>query len=125
MADDLDDYLEALPDKLIEQLSGVIREQAENLSEAQKQTLRSLEQPPEETGALEASCVVVAGASDLEFLVQAGGEPTTRSNYDYALAFEFGDSHQPARPFFFNTYEARKSAMQAAIDDAVNEVLDK
>jgi HK97 gp10 family phage protein len=132
MADDLDEYLNNLPDKLAEQLSALLREQAERLSEAQKETLRSLEQSPEETGTLEASCVVVPGASDLEFLVQAGGDATTKEvregsgvNYDYALGFEFGTSHQPARPFFYSTYEAMKDQMQDAIDDAVNEVIDK
>lgn len=123
MADDLDAYMNALPDQIAEQLSGVIREQAERLSEAQKQALQSLEQPPEETGHLEASCTVVPGASDLEFLVQAGGDATTRDGYDHALAFEFGTSHQPARSFFFSTYNAMKDDMQQAIDDAVSEIL--
>lgn len=113
MADDLDAYLNALPDKITEQLSGVVREQAGRLSEAQKDALRSLEQPPEETGDLEASCTVVPGASDLEFLVQAGGEATTRDGYDHALGFEFGISHQPARPFFYSTYNAMRDKIQA------------
>lgn len=123
MADDFDDYLNALPDQITEQLSDVIREQAELLSETQKAALRALEQQPEETGKLEMSCVVVRGTSDLEFLVQAGGEDTTQGEYDHALAFEFGTSHQPARPFFFSTYEAMKGDMQAAIYQAVSEIL--
>ena len=114
MADDLDAYLNALPDKIAAQLSSVIREQAELLSQAQKEALRALEQPPEETGTLEASCVVVSGASDLEFLVQAGGDTTMRDDYDHALAFEFGTSHQPARSFFYSTYRARRDDMQDA-----------
>ena len=120
---DVQDYLDTLPDQLKEQLSGVIREQAELLSEAQKAALRALEEPPEETGHLEASCVVVSGSSDLEVLVQAGGEATTVGNYDHALAFEFGTSHQPARPFFYPTYNSMKDDMQQAIDDAASEVL--
>lgn len=134
MADDnqeLQDYLNGLPDKLREPLAAVIREQAALLSQAQQEALKALEQSPDETGDLEASCVVVDGATDLEVLVQAGGSATTKDiregsgvNYDYAEAFEFGTSHQPARPFFYPTYHAMRDDMQAAITDAVNEVLD-
>jgi HK97 gp10 family phage protein len=126
---DLQRYLESLPDKLTAELADVIREQAELLSAAQKQALQSLEKT-DPTGALEASCVVVPGASDLEVLVQAGGELTTKEvregsgvEYDYALGFEFGTSRQPARPFFYNTYHARKDDIQDAIDQAASEVI--
>ncbi|WFU69438.1 hypothetical protein [Bradyrhizobium sp. CB2312] len=129
MADDLDDFLNSLPDKLTEHLDDVLREQAFRLSDAQRAALRSLEQSPE-TGALEASCTVAAGAHDLEYFVEAGGDMTTKEvrdgsgePYDYALGFEFGTSHQPARPFFFNNYDAMRDDMQQAIDDAVSEVL--
>ncbi|AWO91938.1 MULTISPECIES: hypothetical protein [Bradyrhizobium] len=129
MADDLDDYLNSLPDKITEHLSDVLREQAFRLSDAQRAALRALEQSPE-TGALEASCTVAAGANDLEYFVEAGGDMTSKEvregsgqPYDYSLGFEFGTSHQPARPFFFNTYEAMRGDMQQAIDDAVSEVL--
>jgi HK97 gp10 family phage protein len=128
MADDnqdLQDYLNSLPDKLREPLSEVIQEQAELLSQAQRSALQSLEQAPEETGDLEASCVVVPGATDLEFLVQAGGETTTRGEYDYAAGFEFGTSHQPARPFFYSTFNSLRDDMQEAINNALNEVLDQ
>jgi hypothetical protein len=128
--DDLDAYLQSLPDKLTEKLSGVIREQAERLSQAQRDALQALEQSPDETGHLEASCVVVPGANDLEWIVQAGGDLTTKevregSNvaYDYSLGFEFGTSRQPARPFFYLTYNTMRNDMQGAIDEAVNEVL--
>jgi HK97 gp10 family phage protein len=131
MADDLDAYLNALPDQLVEQLSGVILDQAQALSDAQRSALQSLEQS-DETGDLEASCVVVPGDNPLEFVVQAGGELTTKEvregsgvSYDYAEAFEFGTSRQPARSFFYPTYRAMRDQMQEAIDDAVNEVIDK
>ncbi|WP_314945919.1 hypothetical protein [Bradyrhizobium cosmicum] len=127
--DDLDAYLEALPDKLTERLSDVLRVQAFRLSDAQREALRALEASPE-SGALEASCTVAQGDNDLEYLVQAGGDMTTKEvregsgePYDYALGFEFGTSRQPARPFFYNTYEAMRDDMQQAIDDAVSEVL--
>jgi HK97 gp10 family phage protein len=133
MADDdqeLQDYLNSLPDKLLEPLVAVIREQAQMLSDAQRAALQSLEQS-DETGDLEESCTVVAGDNDLEVFVQAGGDLTTKDvrdssgvPYDYAEAFEFGSSHQAARPFFYPTYNAMQDDIQQAITDAVNEVLD-
>lgn len=130
MADDLDDYFRSLPDQLTEHLSDVIREQAERLSQAQREALQALERSPDETGHLEDSCVVVPGANDLEWIVQAGGDMTKKEvregsgvPYDYALGFEFGTSRQPARPFFFSTYNAMRDDMQQAIDEAINEVL--
>jgi HK97 gp10 family phage protein len=124
MADDLDAYLNALPDRITDQLSNVLHGQATLLSDAQKAGLRALEQPPEETGKLETSCVVVRGSSDLEFVVQAGGEITTGDDgYDRALAFEFGTSRQTARPFFFPTYAAHRDQIQTTIENAVSEAI--
>ncbi|WP_316214080.1 hypothetical protein [Bradyrhizobium sp. SZCCHNR2032] len=129
MADDLEAHLNALPEQLRERLSDVLREQAFRLSDTQRATLQSLEQDPE-TGALEASCTVAPGANELEYLVQAGGDMTTKEvregsgvSYDYAEAFEFGTSRQPARPWFYPTYNAMKDDIREAINDALNEVL--
>jgi HK97 gp10 family phage protein len=129
---ELQDYLVNLPDKAHEIFADTIREQAELLSAAQRDALRAQEQSPENSGDLEASCVVVSGKSDLEVIVQAGGDMTTKevrhgsgTAYDYAVGFEFGTSHQPARPFFYDTYNARKGDIQDALDQAVSEVLNK
>src|SRR4051812_17681803 len=106
MEDDLETYVASLPDKLTEQLSDVIRQQAERLSQAQREALQALEQSPDETGRLEESCRVEPGKNELEYLVLVGGPLTTTEvrdgsgvPYDRALAFEFGNSRQPARPF--------------------------
>jgi HK97 gp10 family phage protein len=130
MADDLETYLNALPGRLTEELSGVLREQAFRLSDAQRQALQSLEQAPEETGDLEASCTVAPGSNPLEYFVQAGGQLTTKEvregsgePYDYAEAFEFGTSIQPARSFFYSTYNAMKDDMQEEINEAMSEIL--
>lgn len=129
MADDLEAYLNALPDKLIEQLSDVLREQAFRLSDAQREALHGLEQSPE-TGALEASCTVAPGADELEYVVSAGGDMTTREirdgsgvPYDYAEAFEYGTSRQEARPFFWSKYRSLKPDIEKNIQDAVSEIL--
>jgi hypothetical protein len=55
MADDLEKYLNSLPDQITGKLSNTIREQADLLSAAQKARLKQLEQSPDETGDLEAS----------------------------------------------------------------------
>lgn len=130
MTDDLDDYLNSLPDNIAAEIDDAIKAQAERLSDAQKQALRSIEQPPSETGNLEASCVVVPGDQPLEYLVQAGGELTTKEvregsgvGFDYALAFEYGTSRQEAHPFFWNTYEAMRDDMQNEISKAVEKAL--
>ncbi|WP_271608221.1 HK97-gp10 family putative phage morphogenesis protein [Bradyrhizobium sp. CCBAU 21359] len=126
--DDLD--TDALSDRLEQGLSDVIREQAERLSRAQRQALQALEQSPDETGHLEESCRVEPGENELEWVALAGGPLTTTTvregsgePYDYADAFEFGTSHQPARPFFYSTYNAMRDDMQKAIEDAISEVL--
>lgn len=130
MADDLETYLNALPDRITEELSGVVREHAFGLSDAQREALRSLEQAPEETGALEASCTVAPGSNPLEYFVQAGGDMTTGEvregsgkPYDYAEGFVYGTSRQPARDFFWTTYRAMKDDMQEAINEALSEIL--
>ncbi|WP_061848518.1 HK97-gp10 family putative phage morphogenesis protein [Bradyrhizobium sp. DOA1] len=128
MADN-DDF-EDLPDKITKKLSAVIREQAERLSQAQRDALQGLEQSPDETGHLEESCRVEPGENELEWVVLAGGPLTTKEvregsgePFDYANAMEWGTSHQPARPFFYPTYNAMRDEMQRAIEDAINEVL--
>ncbi|KIZ43105.1 MULTISPECIES: HK97-gp10 family putative phage morphogenesis protein [Rhodopseudomonas] len=125
MTDDqeLQNYLSGLSDKIRAPLADAIREQAELLSQAQQDALKQLEQPPEETGDLVRSCVVVSGPSDLELSVQVGGDATTNNGYDRALSFEYGTSHQPARSFFYSTYQARRDDMQDAINEALKEAL--
>lgn len=124
--DDLDDYLNSLPDKIAAELGGVIKAQAERLSDAQRDALRATEAPPSESGDLEASCRVEAGDSPLEYVVKAGGDATTKEvregsgvGFDYALAFEYGTSRQQAKPFFWNTYDALRDDMRSKIDNAI------
>lgn len=128
--DELQEYFDGISDDLREQLSGVIRDEAEKLSAAQRARLKELQQSPDETGDLEASCVVVEGANELEWIVQAGGGMTTGDiregsgmDYDYAEGFEFGTSKQPARPFFWSTYREMKDDIATNIADAASEVL--
>lgn len=126
--DDLDDYLQSLPDQIKDELSDAIKAQAERLSAAQKRTLQSLEDRP--TGALEESCRVEPGENELEWIVQAGGDLTTTEvrggsgvGFDYALAFEYGTSRQHAKPFFWSTYNVLRDDMQVEINEAIDKAL--
>lgn len=130
MSDELDRYFEQLPEQVRQHVSEAVQAEAERLSDAQRAALRALQQSPDETGNLEESCTVVPGADDLEFIVQAGGETTTKEvregsgePYDYAEAFEYGTSRQPARPFFFNTYGAMRDEIETNIGNAISEAL--
>lgn len=130
MADDLEKFLGSLPDKLVDQLSDVVREEAERLSTAQRARLKQLETSPDETGHLEESCTVIPGDNPLEWIVVAGGELTSKEiregsgiEYDYALAFEHGTSKQPARSFFYSTYNEMKDEIAENIENAISEVL--
>lgn len=128
--DELDSYLAGLSNAVADELSGAIREQAQALSDAQRAALRSLEQDPPDSGDLEESCTVAPTDNPLEFIVSAGGTLTTGEvregagvPFDHVLAFEYGTSRQTARPFFWNTYNAMRDDMQAAINDTIREAL--
>ncbi|MDA9530333.1 HK97-gp10 family putative phage morphogenesis protein [Bradyrhizobium sp. CCBAU 25338] len=127
--DELDRYLNGLPDKIFAEVSDEVLRQAFMLSDAQRAALQSLEQTAE-TGALEASCTVAPGSNDLEYIVQAGGDMTTKEvrqgsgvEYDYALAFEYGTSRQHAKPFFWPTYREKREGIEQAISDAVERAI--
>lgn len=125
---DFDKYINSVPDKIVAELSGAIRDQAEMLSDAQRQALEQLEVEP--TGDLAASCVALPTEDPLTYLVQAGGDMTTKEirkgsgvSYDYAEAFEFGTSRQHAKPFFWPTYRAKRAGIEQTINDAVEKAL--
>ena len=80
-ADELQAYLEGLPDKVEQNVADVLQEQARQLSDAQRAALRAHQAAPDETGNLEESCRVETGDDPLDVHVVAGGELTTKS-YD-------------------------------------------
>lgn len=128
--DELMRYLDGLPDRIRQPVARALQEQAAMLSEAQRDALRALETAPEDTGNLEESCTVLPGESDLEAIVAAGGDLTTKEvregsgiAYDYAEAFEYGTQHQAARPFFWPTYREHRADIEEAIAGAVEEAL--
>lgn len=128
--DELQKYVADLPRRMRAELSGVIEQEAEALSAAQRDRLQSLQQSPDETGDLVESCRADDGADDLEKIVRAGGDFTEgeiRSGsgkpYDYALGFEYGTTRQPARSFFWSTIREKRDQMQERISAAVQKVL--
>ena len=130
-ADELQDYLESLPDKIISDVAYVLQQHAKRLSDAQRAALQGQEATPAETGHLEQSCRVETLEDPLDVHVVAGGDLTetevrtgSGEPYDYALGFEFGNSRQSARPFFWNTYRAMKPDIDTAIAEATQKALD-
>ena len=130
-ADELQDYLDGLPDNVLSNVSDVLQQQARRLSDAQRAALQGQEATPAETGNLEGSCRVETGDDPLDVHVVAGGDLTetevrtgSGEPYDYALGFEFGNSRQPARPFFYSTYRTIKPDIDTAIAEATQKALD-
>jgi HK97 gp10 family phage protein len=130
-ADEMQEYLESLPDKVQGELADILQEQAERLSAAQRAELQAQQTSPDETGDLEASCRVETRNDPLDVHVVAGGDLTTTEvrtgsgePYDYALGFEFGNSRQSSRPFFWNTYRAIKPSIDEAIAEATQKAID-
>ncbi|MDB5616170.1 hypothetical protein [Tardiphaga sp.] len=130
-ADELQTYLENLPDKVLNDVADVLQQQAKHLSDAQRAALQGQQSAPAETGNLEGSCRVETGEDPLDVHVVAGGDLTetevrtgSGEPYDYALGFEFGNSRQAARPFFFSTYRAMKPDIDTAISEAIQKALD-
>lgn len=126
--DELTKYLNSLPSKMRRELSGTIQEEAERLSAAQREAVRSMVKEP--SGNLEQSCTVEATDDPLTYIVQAGGDLTTSEvregsgvEFDHALAFEFGTRHQPARGFFYPTYRSMQNSIAKNISDKVKDVL--
>ncbi len=51
-----------------------------------------------------------------------GGKGVT---YDYARAQEFGTVNEPAHPFFFNTYRAKKNGIKRRVKQAMQDGVSK
>lgn len=119
---ELQKYIADLPRRMRDELTGVIQEEAQGLSDAQRARLQSLQQSPDETGDLVESCRVDDGAHDLEKIVRAGGDLSENDGYDHALGFEYGTSRQPARSFFWSTIRERREAMFQRIGAAMQRV---
>jgi hypothetical protein len=123
--DELQKWFDGLPGKVRRRVARVVAEEARALSDAQRDRLKSLEQKPDDSGGLEASCTVLPGRDETEAVVAAGGDASTHDGYDHAMAFEFGTQKQAARSFFYSTYRERAAAIRARIEDAAGEAVNE
>ena len=126
MADDLQSWFRDMPYKLRRELAGRVRDIADDLAD----DIRAA--TPVKTGAMRDSVKVRRGRNELSLYVEAGGPATTKevrkgssAEYDYALATEFGTQKEPAKPFFYTTYNARKDDVAQQLQDAVADVVAK
>jgi hypothetical protein len=106
------------------QIAGVLQEEADDLANAIRSAARS------RSGKLAGSVRVRRGRNTLELFVEAGGSATTKEvrtgsgePYDYALAQEFGNSHQPAHPFFYNTHRATAEERHRRIQEKITAII--
>lgn len=133
MANDLEGWFTQLPYKLRRELAGKIRSRAQNAADriaeaapvAKPENVREHVEP----GALRDSVRVRRRRNELDLEILAGGPTTTRqvrkgsgTDYDYALATEFGNEHAPAQPWFFATWEGglRDETAQGIADDVAD-----
>jgi hypothetical protein len=123
--DDLQAWFDGLPRKVRSRAADVVRQEAEALSSAQLARLKSLEQPPDDSGGLEASCQVIPGETEADVVVVAGGDLTNVDGYDHAMGFEFGTTKQPARSFFWSTFRERADGIRERIEDAAADAVAK
>jgi HK97 gp10 family phage protein len=122
--DDVQGWLDGLSFKVKKKLAQAIKDQADMLADAIRDAA------PDRTGALRDSIQVRRAKNDVDLVVTAGGDATTKEvragsgqPYDYALATEFGTSKEQAEPFFYPTYRARADDIRQAIEDAVDEAV--
>ena len=125
MSDDLQAWFKDLPDELERDVAKEFRDLVEDFKEEVK-----AEAPEGPTGNTKASVRVTETDDPLRVFIDAGGSLTTKevrkgsgTAYDYALGEEFGNSHVPARPWFYPTYRARREAWAKQLQDlAANKI---
>lgn len=126
--EDTQAFLLGLPKKLRKPIAAALKEQAERLADAQ----RGVASAHSKSGELVGSIRVEPGRDELEVFVRAGGAATTKEvrdgsgvPYDYALADEFGTTHQAATPFFYPVYRELHDSIVEEISDVVQRAVNE
>jgi HK97 gp10 family phage protein len=124
--DDVQNWFAGLSYKVKRELAGQLKDIADALAADIKDAA------PERSGALKSTVKVRRKRNDLDLEVTAGGDETTKEiragsgvSYDYALAREFGTTHEDAQPWFYPTYRARQNEIRQEIEDAVSDAISK
>lgn len=124
--------IEAIPDELEGEIRETVVTQAA-LVASEIKSVAAVDPTSKTPGALKASVRVEEappkGTKFIRVLIKAGGKTTTKSvtvgkggfayEYDFARAQEFGTQKEPAHPFFFPIWRARRKDAKAAIRKAI------
>lgn len=128
----INDLLLALPDELTGPIKDTLVTQAALLVSEIK-SVAHVDASSATPGALKDSVVLeeapAKGTKFFRVFIKAGGKGTRKPikngkagyayAYDYTRAQEFGTQKEPAHPFFFPVYRARKKDIRAAVRKAV------
>lgn len=106
------DLMKNIPPAVGKQLQAPVRDAALELANAIAFAAPRGKDPVRE---LQQSVRAEQGRHPLRYLVRAGGPLTTKGGYDYAMAQEFGTQKQPAQPFFYSTFRAKKRGLRSKI----------
>lgn len=122
--------LEALPKAAKTEVRAVLEKTADEHVALAKRIA-----PKGDKHALEQSIHKRAGRHDLSVETAAGGKATTKpttpkaarekSEYDYALAQEFGTQDMPANPFFFSSWRTMRKKVRGRATRAMRKAVKK
>lgn len=121
---ELQRWLASLAPKAKKQMQAGLRAQANRVRDAMQSAAAI-----GDTGKLAESVRVEDGRHELELVIAAGGELTTKEirggsgvPYDYALAIEFGTTKMEPNPFFFSTWRVMEDDVRGELEKVAAEV---
>lgn len=109
----LSDKATAIANALVGEIDQALSEIASEIVAEQKR------RAPRKTGAL-ANSIKKLRLGPMQYKIIAGGSATKKDGYDYAVGQEFGNHHNPAQPFFFSSYRAKKRQARMKVQGAIN-----
>lgn len=109
----LSDKANAIANALVAELDETLSQIASDVVAEQKR------RAPRATGTL-ANSIHKIRLGAMQYKIVAGGKATTKGRYDYAVGQEFGNHHNPAQPFFYSGYRAKKRDANRKVQGAIN-----
>jgi len=122
-------------ERFFKKLVSVVPEAEKELTDANRKSAQAFVDmakrlAPVKSGMLRDSVSMDPGERPTSFVVQAGGEATTKpvrkgadASYDYALGVEFGTTDTRARPFFWPSFRANKKPAKARATRALRKAI--